>query len=56
MVQDHQDARLDRLAKKKVGKEALQGDAILARAREASHLTKVREQKRGHSNDSDRER
>jgi hypothetical protein len=56
MVQVHQDARLDRFAKKEERKEAVQADAILARAREASQLTKMRDQKRDHSRDSGRDR
>ena len=55
-VQDHQDARLDRFVKKEEGKETLQADALLARAREASQSIKMRQQKRDHGRDSGRDR
>jgi hypothetical protein len=55
-VQDHQDARLGRFVRNEEGKEALQADAILARAKEAARSIKARQQKRDHSRDFERDR
>jgi hypothetical protein len=55
-VQDHQDARIDKIVKNEGMKEARQADALLASAKDVAQSFKDRQQKSGPSKDLDRER